>query len=174
MVPFEPEPHFLPAILAEYRVIYLDTHRLPPNLHHSYHPHEQQETSQPSVPAARARLIPRITSPDAGIPPILTHDLASTSHPGRVPRTSSIEREVDLEVVYITATSDPDTRPFDASEPQVTASGSDVVALRSEIEDLLEQVRLLQLRDAIRRRGSELESYEPPFEYSPRGLGYQS
>ena len=47
------------------------------------------------------------------------------------------------------------------------------MGLRSEIEELGEQVRILQLRDATRQRDLERQSYKLPLEFSPRGIGYQ-
>ena len=116
-----------------------------------------RETTQPSVLPVP---IPQTTATDARPPPALTPDLSSIPHPGRVPPTI--------------VTSLTDNLLSTAQNAQVPASDSNTVVLRSEIEDLREQVRLLQLREATRGRDSGFQSYEPPPQYSPRRSGYQS
>ena len=116
-----------------------------------------RQTTQPSVPPVP---IPQATSTDAIPPPTLTRDPSSTPHPAGVSPALSTP---------VTG-----TLPSTAQFSQVAASESNTVVLRSEIEGLREQVRLLQLREATRPRDSEFQSYEPPPQYSPRRPGYRS
>jgi hypothetical protein len=124
------------------------------------------EITPPAVPPMPP--IPRTPSPDAKPPLISTPDISSTSHPNRAPPTATAS------LVPRSVPSPADNLPTTTGQSQMTTSDSNTVTLRSEIEGLREQVRLLQIQEATRRHDSELRPYEPPPQYSPRRSGHQS
>jgi hypothetical protein len=123
------------------------------------------KTERPRASVPPAPPIPRMPPPGTMLPPPSTPDHSSTPHPNRIPLTAP-------SLAPPSASEPTDERPLTSRDSPAVPSDSNTVVLRSEIEVLREQVRLLQVREATRE--VEFQSYEPPPQYSPRRPGHQS